>query len=158
MLFESANINKLACYLQVDFYICSVKEIKKRSDCPISSILDIVGDKWSLLIIRDIMMTGKNTYNEFLKSEENIATNVLADRLAMLESVGILTKEKHPKSKAKIFYRLTKQGTDLLPILIEMIVWSDKYLTIAPQAKVFAKMIKKDKEAVIKGIAASLKK
>ena len=112
-----------------------MKKIKKRSDCPISSALDIVGDKWSLLIIRDISMQGKNTYNEFLKSDEKIATNVLADRLSMLEEAGILVKELHPESKAKIFYRLTKKGIDLLPILLEMILWSDKYLSIAPQAK-----------------------
>ena len=135
-----------------------MKKIKKRSDCPISSALDIVGDKWSLLIIRDISMQGKNTYNEFLKSDEKIATNVLADRLSMLEEAGILVKELHPESKAKIFYRLTKKGIDLLPILLEMILWSDKYLSIAPQAKEFAKMIRKDKDGLFKNMSASLKK
>jgi DNA-binding HxlR family transcriptional regulator len=135
-----------------------VKKIKKRSDCPISSILDIVGDKWSLLIIRDIMMSGKNTYNEFLKSEEKMATNILADRLVMLEWAEILTKEEHPDSKAKIFYRLTNKGIDLLPILVEMILWSDKYLAIAPQAKEFAKMLRKNKTNIIKQMSTSLKK
>jgi DNA-binding HxlR family transcriptional regulator len=135
-----------------------MKKIKKRSDCPISSALDIVGDKWSLLIIRDIAMQSKNTYNEFLKSEEKIATNILADRLAMLEGAGILMKEEHPESKAKIFYRLTKQGIDLLPLLIEMILWSDKYLPIAPQAKEFAKMARKDKEGIIKQMTAALRR
>ena len=105
-----------------------MKKIKKRSDCPISSALDIVGDKWSLLIIRDIAMSGKNTYNEFLKADEGIATNVLADRLSMLEMAGILVKEEHPESKAKIFYRLSVQGIDLLPVLVEIILWSDRYL------------------------------
>ncbi len=103
-------------------------------------------------------MQGKNTYNEFLKSEEKIATNVLADRLSWLEVVGILIKEEHPDSKAKIFYRLSEQGIDLLPILIEMILWSDKYLSIAPQAKEFAKMLHKNKEAVIRQMANDLKK
>jgi len=135
-----------------------VNEIRKRSDCPISSILDIIGDKWSLLIIRDIMMQGKNTYNEFLKSEEKIATNILADRLCMLERAGILAKEEHPASKAKIFYRLTQQGIDLLPILVEMILWSDKYLDIARQSREFAGMLNKNKEAIINEITASLKK
>ena len=120
--------------------------------------MDIVGDKWSLLVIRDIAMQGKNTYNEFLKSDEKIATNVLADRLAMLEWSGIIVKEEHPESKAKIFYRLTSQGIDLLPVLIEIILWSDKYLSIAPQAKEFAKMLRKDKEGVIKQMSKSLKK
>ena len=118
----------------------------------------MVGDKWSLLIIRDIAMQGKNTYNEFLKSEEKIATNVLAERLAMLEAMGILRKEEHPDSKAKIFYRLTEQGIDLIPLLIEMILWSDKYLKNAPLAKEFAKLLRKDKEAVIKQLADRLRK
>jgi DNA-binding HxlR family transcriptional regulator len=135
-----------------------MKKIKKRSDCPISSALDIVGDKWSLLIIRDILMTKKNTYNEFLKSEEKIATNVLADRLSMLESAGILVKEEHPDSKAKIFYRLTSQGIDLLPVIVEIILWSDKYLSIAPQAKEFAKQLRKNKEIIVKQISTGLKK
>ena len=135
-----------------------MKKIKKRSDCPISSALDIVGDKWSLLIIRDIAMQGKNTYSEFLKSDEKIATNVLADRLSMLEWSGIIAKEEHPDSKAKIFYRLTSQGIDLLPVLMEILLWSDKYLSIAPQAKEFAKMLRRDKEGVIKQMSKSLKK
>jgi len=104
------------------------------------------------------MMQGKNTYNEFLKSEEKIATNILADRLCMLERAGILAKEEHPASKAKIFYRLTQQGIDLLPILVEMILWSDKYLDIARQSREFAGMLNKNKEAIINEITASLKK
>lgn len=135
-----------------------MKKIKKRSDCPISSALDIIGDKWSLLIIRDIAMSGKNNYNEFLKSDEGIATNVLADRLSMLECAGILIKEEHPESKAKFFYRLSKQGIDLLPILVEMILWSDKYLKISPQAKEFAKALRKNKEIIIKQMSAVLGK
>lgn len=135
-----------------------MKKIKKRSDCPISSALDIVGDKWSLLIIRDIALSGKNTYNEFLRSEEKMATNVLADRLSMLEMAGILVREKHPDSKAKIFYRLSTQGIDLLPVLVEMILWSDKHMSISPQAKQFAKQLRKDKEAIIKQISSGLKK
>ena len=135
-----------------------MKKIKKRSDCPISSALDIVGDKWSLLIIRDIALSGKNNYNEFLKSDEKIATNVLADRLSMLESAGILVKEEHPESKAKIFYRLSAHGIDLLPVLVELILWSDKYLSISLQAKQFAKALRKDKESLIKQLSAGLKK
>ena len=139
-------------------YLCAVKKIKKRSNCPISSALDIVGDKWSLLIIRDILLKGKNTYNEFLNAEEKIATNVLADRLAMLVEFGILLKEEHPESKAKYFYRLTKQGVDLLPVLVEMILWSEKYLKVSPMAMAFAKAVKKNRDAVVKNILSELKK
>jgi DNA-binding HxlR family transcriptional regulator len=135
-----------------------MKRKKKRSDCPISSALDIIGDKWSLLIIRDIAFSGMHTYNEFLKSEEKIATNVLADRLSLLEEAGILIKEAHPASKAKIYYRLSSQGIDLLPVLVEIILWSDKYLSISPQAKEFARSLRRDKEGVIMQIRSALKK
>ncbi|HLF34547.1 MAG TPA: helix-turn-helix domain-containing protein [Cyclobacteriaceae bacterium] len=134
-----------------------MKIIRKRSDCPVSSALDIIGDKWSLLVIRDIMLSGKNTYNGFLGSEEKIATNILADRLAMLEYAGILRKERHPQSKAKILYRISKKGIDLLPVLLELILWSDKYLPISAQARQFAREIRKDKEGIIKLISGSLK-
>jgi DNA-binding HxlR family transcriptional regulator len=139
-------------------HFCFVKKLKIRSDCPVSSALDIIGDKWSLLIVRDIMMNGKNTYNEFLKSKEKIATNVLADRLSMLESAGILAKEEHPESKAKIFYRLTHKGINLLPVLVELILWSDAYLPVDPAAIAYGKILKKDKEAIIKRLTETMKK
>lgn len=132
--------------------------MKQRSDCPISSALDIIGDKWSLLIVRDIMMNGKNTYNEFLKSVEKIATNVLADRLTMLEATGIITKEEHPESKAKIYYKLTEKGIDLLPVLIELILWADEYLPVSKSAVAYGKVLKKDKAGITKQIMAALKK
>jgi len=132
--------------------------LKQRSDCPISSALDIVGDKWSLLIVRDIMMNGKNTYNEFLKSAEKIATNVLADRLAMLEATGIITKEEHPDSKAKIYYKLTDKGIDLLPVLIELILWADEHLPLSKASIAYGKALKKDKAAITRQMMTALKK
>lgn len=132
--------------------------MKQRSDCPISSALNIIGDKWSLLIVRDIMMNGKNTYNEFLKSAEKIATNVLADRLALLEATGIITKEEHPDSKAKIYYKLTEKGIDLLPIIIELTLWADEYLPVSKDAISYGKALKKDKAAITKQMMVALKK
>jgi DNA-binding HxlR family transcriptional regulator len=134
------------------------KKIEYRSDCPISTALDIFGDKWSLLIVRDMMFKGMNTYGDFLKGEEKIATNILADRLMLLEAGGIIAKQKHPDSKAKILYTLTPKGIDLVPALVEIIAWSEKYHEVHPQAIQFAKAVKKDKQGVIKGIIASLKK
>ena len=134
-----------------------MQEIKKRSDCPISSALEIFGDKWSLLIIRDIALFGKNTYNEFLKSDEKIATNILANRLILLEKEGIITKEDHPESKAKIFYRISKKGLDLLPILFEISLWSDKYLPTPLQARQIAKAYRKDKNKVLKQVSENSK-
>jgi DNA-binding HxlR family transcriptional regulator len=134
------------------------KKIEYRSDCPISTALDIFGDKWSLLIVRDMMFKGMNTYGDFLKGEEKIATNILADRLMLLEAGGIIAKQKHPDSKAKILYTLTPKGIDLVPALVEIIAWSEKHHEVHPQAIQFAKAVKKDKQGVIKGIIASLKK
>ena len=91
--------------------------IKKRSDCPISCSLDVWGDKWSLLIIRDLMFKKECTYGDFLKSDEKIATNILASRLQTMEENGVIKKLEHPDSKAKVLYKLTEKGIDLLPHL-----------------------------------------
>src|ERR1043166_966617 len=105
-----------------------------RSQCPISTALDIFGDKWTLLVIRDLLFNEKKTYGEFLNSEEKIATNVLADRLALLEMSRIITRHKHPDNKLKIVYRLTQKGIDLIPVLVEIIAWSEKYHEVHPYA------------------------
>jgi len=128
------------------------RKIAYRSDCPISTALDIFGDKWSLLIIRDMMFKGKNTYGDFLTGGEGIATNTLADRLVMLECADIISKQKHPESKAKILYKLTPKGIALIPVLVEIIAWSEKYHMVHPQAKEFARQIEKDKSGLIKSL------
>jgi DNA-binding HxlR family transcriptional regulator len=133
-------------------------DTKKRSDCPISSSLDIWGDKWSLLIVRDLMFSKQCTYGDFLKSEEKIATNILASRLQMLEANGIITKSSHPDSKAKVLYRLTQKGIDLLPLMIEIHLWADKYATISPEARLLLKEVKKDKETFIRSFVKDWKK
>jgi DNA-binding HxlR family transcriptional regulator len=134
------------------------KKINYRTDCPISTALDIFGDKWSLLIIRDMIFKGKNTYGDFLEGGENIATNILADRLALLECAGIISKDKHPDSKAKVLYTLTSKGIDLVPVLVEIIAWSEKHHAVHPQATAFAKQIRKDKLGLIKMVYERLKK
>lgn len=134
------------------------KAIRHRSDCPISTALDIFGDKWSLLIIRDLVFKGKNTYGDFLGAGEGIATNILADRLALLEWAQIITKKKHPDSKAKVLYQLTQKGVDLVPVLVEIIAWSERYHVVHPMAVEFAKQVNADKEGVIKMVKESLKK
>lgn len=120
--------------------------------------LDILGDKWSLLIVRDLMFKEKKTYGDFLNSEEKIATNILADRLALLESGGIIAKQQYPGNKLKILYQLTPKGIDLLPLMVEMIIWSEKYHDVHPQAIEFAKQIKKDKLGILKRLIQNLKK
>lgn len=127
-----------------------METIKKRSECPLSCSLDIFGDKWSLLIIRDLMFGNKCTYNDFLKSGEGIATNILATRLKGLEENGIIEKSAHPDSKAKNLYKLTRKGIDLLPIITEVYIWSDKYFTIPVDVKARIELATKDKEAFVK--------
>lgn len=127
-----------------------MKKAKKRSDCPVSCSLDIWGDKWSLLIVRDLMLAKKCTYGDFLKSGEGIATNILASRLQALEENKIIEKSDHPDSKAKVLYRLTRKGIDLLPIVIEINLWAEKYFTIPDDRKAMLKEVKKDKAGFIK--------
>lgn len=147
--------------MQVKFIIFVIVKKKGpvyRSNCPISMSLDILGDKWSLLIIRDLMFKGKHTYGEFLGAEEKIATNVLADKLIVLEAGGIISKQEHPESKAKVLYTLTQKGIDLMPALVELITWSERYHAVHPEATEFVKQVKKDKEAVIKKLKSDLRK
>ncbi|RZF30361.1 transcriptional regulator [Paraburkholderia sp. UYCP14C] len=98
-----------------------------RSHCAVNYGVEIFGDRWSLLIVRDIVFTGKKTYGEFLKSEEGIATNVLASRLAFLEEQGILARAPNPDDRRKDFYTLTEKGLDLIPILLNIVLWSAKH-------------------------------
>jgi DNA-binding HxlR family transcriptional regulator len=100
------------------------KKQQRRSDCPINFALETFGDRWSLLIIRDIVYFGKHSYGEFLDSDEKIASNILANRLAQLEADGILTKHPYPQDKRREIYRLTEKGLALVPILVEMVNWS----------------------------------
>ena len=129
---------------------------KRRSDCPVSSSLDIFGDKWSLLIIRDLMDAKECTYGDFLKSPEGIATNILATRLQNLEENKLIEKLDHPDSKAKVLYRLTRKGIDLAPVMIEISLWAEKYFSISSDRKSMLKEVKKDKAGFIKAAIKEL--
>ena len=98
-----------------------------RSACPINVCVEVLGDRWSLLVIRDLMLRGFRTYKELLSSAEGIATNILADRLTKLEEAGIITSRADPDDGRKLIYRLTAKGIDLAPILMEMARWSTKH-------------------------------
>jgi DNA-binding HxlR family transcriptional regulator len=99
----------------------------QRSTCPISTALELVGDRWTLLVIRDLMFAGKRHFREFLQSEEAISSNVLADRLSSLVENGIVTRRDDPTHSQKAIYSLTDKGLDLLPVLIAMSAWTQKY-------------------------------
>lgn len=133
-----------------------VKPIKKRSLCPISSALDIIGDKWSLLIVRDLVFEGKNTYGQYLRGEERIATNILADRLEWLEMAGIIKRFPHPDGRTKSTFKLTAKGADLIPLIVDMVVWSDEHLVISAQARQMASAIRADRNAVIEMLRAQI--
>jgi DNA-binding HxlR family transcriptional regulator len=135
-----------------------MKKTKKRSDCPVSCSLDVWGDKWSLLIVRDLMFATECTYGDFLKSAEGIATNILASRLQALEENKIIQRSDHPDSKAKVLYRLTRKGIDLLPIMIEINLWAEKYFTIPADRKAMLKEVKKDKAGFIRSATKKLDK
>src|SRR5688572_19894369 len=98
----------------------------RRSDCPVNFAVETLGDKWSLVILRDIIFWGKHTYGEFLRSDEKIATNILANRLEYLEREGLISKSPHPDDKRKDYYSVTEAGIELVPMFIEMIAWSAK--------------------------------
>ena len=135
-----------------------METVKKRSECPISCSLDIFGDKWSLLIIRDMMFFNKSTYGDFLKSAEGIATNILATRLQSLEDNKLIEKFDHPDSKAKVLYKLTQKAIDLLSVMVEIQLWAEKYLDIPAEIKALFKEAKKDKVSFIKQTTRELKK
>ncbi|GAB4045751.1 winged helix-turn-helix transcriptional regulator [Spirosoma litoris] len=133
-----------------------MKEIKIRSGCPLSYTLDFFGDKWSLLIVRDMALNGKSTYGEFLSSEEQIATNILADRLSMLETNGFVTKQVAPDKKSKFVYRLTEKGISLVPVIMEIGLWGSLYNPpgLNPQ---LLQALQQDKEGTIRRIQETLR-
>ncbi|MBV1881525.1 MAG: helix-turn-helix transcriptional regulator [Pseudomonadales bacterium] len=127
-----------------------------RSDCPINFAQEIFGDKWSLLIIRDLLFKGKKYYSEFLNSDEKISTNILASRLGQLETDGLITKAIDSDNNAKKIYALSQKGIDLLPMLLEMIAWSAKYDDETGTPAEFIRQLEDDKESLIRDLIAAL--
>ena len=122
----------------------------RRSDCPISFALDLFGDRWTLLVVRDLAFKGKHSFSELLGSEEGIARNILADRLSKLEAEGFVEKRPHPKDGRRSIYDLTERGLSLVPVLVEMIVWSAHEDPDSPVPKAFVEEAKRDREGLIR--------
>lgn len=133
-----------------------MKKNELRSDCPINYALENVGDKWTLLVIRDLVFEGKKFYKEFLSSKEKIATNILSDRLKKLENLGIIESKRYEKQRTHKVYSLTNKGKDLIPMLVEMILWSAKHKNGLNVSPAFVKKLKKEKDEVIKSIRANV--
>lgn len=123
-------------------------EDRHRSGCPVNISLEVFGDRWSLLIVRDLMVRGFRAFQDFLDSGEGIATNILTDRLRRLQGAGIVEAERDPKDGRRVNYRLTKKGIDLAPVMLELLIWGAQHEdTGAPQSLV-AEMAR-NREAVL---------
>jgi DNA-binding HxlR family transcriptional regulator len=124
--------------------------LKRRSGCPLNASVEMLGDRWSLLIIRDMMLRGFHSYKEFLESYEGIATNILADRLRRLEAYGIIGTERDPSDGRKVVYKLTAKGIDLAPVMAEMVLWAAAHEDTGNEALVTE--LQKDKQGVIAAV------
>ncbi|MEL6252685.1 MAG: helix-turn-helix domain-containing protein [Bacteroidota bacterium] len=102
--------------------------VKFRCDCPFTSALDVLGDKWMLVIVKQMLLEDAETFKDFIESEEAVASNILSSRLKLLEEVGIIIKTKPPDNKKTNLYFLTEKGLALTPILLELAIWSDNHL------------------------------
>ena len=131
-----------------------------RCNCPVTSALDIVGDKWTLVIIKQMLLEGKKTFKDFSDSAEAIASNILSSRLKMLEEFKIISKEKLPHNKKTNIYLLTEKGLGLTPTIVELTLWSDGNLreyhsSIISDSRI--EMVRNNKEESIKMIVKSYK-
>lgn len=130
---------------------------RRRSDCPVHFALEVFGDPWTLLIVRDLMFKGRTTYTEFLRADEGIATNILADRLLRLEADGIIEKEVPDGAGRSGRYRLAAKGVDLLPIMLEIIGWSAKHDPRTAADRRFVRRLRKDRDGLMAELGAELK-
>lgn len=129
-----------------------------RSHCPINFGLEHFGDKWSLLIIRDLMFKGKRHYNEFFESDEKVSTSVLGARLRSLEESGIISKGPDEVKKSRIKYSLTQKGIDLLPFMIDLITWSGRYDQQTEASTDFLNRALNHRQQILDELTANLKK
>jgi len=133
---------------------------KFRCQCPITSAIDIIGDKWILVIIKQMLIEDKKTFKDFTESDEAIATNILASKLKCLEEYGIITKTQLPDNKKTNIYLLTDKGLALTPIIVELSIWSDENVrelnTIMRESPEIA-IMKSDKNTFISMILENYK-
>ncbi len=109
------------------FFVPRRPKLKQRSGCPVSRSLEILGDRWSLLVIRDLMIRGAKHFKDFQESGERIASNILADRLRKLQKAGIISAEAGETDGRRVDYRLTEKGIDLAPVLLELLLWGGQH-------------------------------
>jgi DNA-binding HxlR family transcriptional regulator len=134
------------------------KSDSRQSGCPVAFTLDNFGDKWSIVVVRDMLLNGKKYYSEFLESPEGIASNILAERLKRLEEASVITKNSDPRNQKKYLYELTQKGVDLLPLVLEAVIWGSKYVPENTTPKEFLRRLKEERDLVIQEILESLKR
>jgi DNA-binding HxlR family transcriptional regulator len=127
----------------------------RRSDCPIAYALDFVGDKWTLIVLRDLIMGRKRHFRELLAGNEGIATNILAGRLKLLEAAGLVTRRVDPAEGRRVIYAPTEKALDLLPVLIELMRWSTKYDVRSAAPRQFVRRLARDREGLIADLRAA---
>jgi DNA-binding HxlR family transcriptional regulator len=129
-----------------------------RSGCPINLMLEVLGDKWSLMIIRDMIFGNRRHFRELLQnSDEGIASNILADRLKSMLEQGIITKADDPSHKQKLIYSLTERGIELLPVLVQMAGWGHRYLPVTKQHSMATQLLVEGGPKMLKGFMAELR-
>ena len=128
------------------------------SGCPIDYALDIFGDRWTLLVLRDLVFVGKRHFGEFIASPEGIASNILAARLRKLESCGLIARRPDPDNRRQVVYELTDKGLDLVPVMLEIIRWGGKHDANTAAPRSFLDRLEQDREAVVRETLAGLKR
>lgn len=129
----------------------------RRSDCPVNIALETFGDRWSLLVLRDMILFGKRHYRELLASDEGIATNILAARLRALERQGLIERGRDPANRRQVVYSVTEKGLALVPVLLEMMRWAAIYDAKTPLTRRFRKRLLEDREGLAAEIMASVR-
>ena len=127
----------------------------RRSACPVACALDLLGDRWTLIVLRDLIMARKRYYQELLEGSEGIATNILASRLKLLEAAGLVTRRADPAQARRVIYTPTEKALDLLPVLIELIRWSVKHNAGSAAPAQFLRRLAEDREGFIADLRAA---
>jgi DNA-binding HxlR family transcriptional regulator len=127
----------------------------RRSNCPIACALDLIGDRWTLIVLRDLIMARKRYFQELLDSNEGIATNILASRLKVLEATGLVTRHMDPAQARRVIYAPTEKAVDLLPVLIELVRWSMKYNSGSAAPAHFVRRLAEDPAGLIADLRAA---
>jgi DNA-binding HxlR family transcriptional regulator len=133
-----------------------VSRNSSRTGCPISFALGIFGDRWSLLVLRDLVLKGKRRFTELLAAEEGIATNILSDRLRRLEDQGLIVREPDAHDRRRFIYRPTPMAVDLVPMLVEVVVWGARNDPGTAVPESFIRLFEEDRDALIESIRESV--